>query len=133
MSTAIIKTATGFEYYRVAPRRQPVPAVRPNYVARRVGAAAAAVVAVITMFTLFNGVLASFSGQPAEAAGAQPAELSISSAESAASTHVARSGDSLWSIADQHRGAVDRDRYLDALIRLNGDTSIEIGQAVVLP
>ena len=47
--------------------------------------------------------------------------------------HVAAPGDTLWSIAQQYRGDVGRDRYVDALIDLNGDTSIQVGQAIRLP
>ena len=41
--------------------------------------------------------------------------------------------DTLWSIASTYRGTVEQGRYVDALIRLNGGTSIEVGQAVRLP
>ena len=47
--------------------------------------------------------------------------------------HVAEPGDTLWSIADAYRGDVGRDRFIDALIDLNGGTGIQVGQAVHLP
>ena len=47
--------------------------------------------------------------------------------------HVARSGDTLWSIAETYRGEVERHAFVDALITLNHGTSIQIGQAVRLP
>jgi Tfp pilus assembly protein FimV len=48
-------------------------------------------------------------------------------------SHVALPGDTLWSIADRYRGDVGRDRYIDALIDLNGGTRILAGQAIRLP
>ena len=46
---------------------------------------------------------------------------------------MARAGDSLWSIARANHGDVSIDRYVDALIDLNGGTAIAVGQAVHLP
>ena len=45
----------------------------------------------------------------------------------------AAAGDSLWSIAEVHRGDVPITRYVDALIDRNGGTHIEVGQLVRLP
>lgn len=45
----------------------------------------------------------------------------------------ARPGDTLWSIAEQHRGEVAIGRYVDAMVALNGGPSIQAGQAVLLP
>jgi LysM repeat protein len=50
-----------------------------------------------------------------------------------AAVHVAAPGDTLWAIADRYRGDVGRDRYIDALVTLNGGTSIQAGQAIRLP
>lgn len=47
--------------------------------------------------------------------------------------HVARPGDTLWSIADEHRGAVDQVAYVDALVRINGGAGIVAGQSIRLP
>jgi Tfp pilus assembly protein FimV len=46
---------------------------------------------------------------------------------------VARPGDTLWSIAEAHRGDVAVRRYVDALIDLNDGPSIQAGQRVTLP
>ena len=46
---------------------------------------------------------------------------------------MAAAGDSLWSIAQANHGDVSIDRYVDALIDLNGGTDIAVGQAVRLP
>jgi LysM repeat protein len=72
-----------------------------------------------------NEVLAGASGVTASAASAGPAPVR--------STVTAQPGDTLWSIARAYRGEIDVDRYLDRLITLNGGTSIQVGQAVVLP
>lgn len=136
MSTAVISTTTGFEYHRVASARR-VPTVvataRPNYAARRVGAVAIVVLAALVLVVLFQSVLASFSGQPAQAAEALPAVAAASADEIAPPAHVAQPGDTLWSIADEYRGDVGRDQYVDALVRLNGGTVVVVGQAVALP
>jgi len=47
--------------------------------------------------------------------------------------HVAQTGDTLWSIANDYRGDIDRDRYIEVLIRLNGGTDVVAGAAVWLP
>jgi Tfp pilus assembly protein FimV len=66
-------------------------------------------------------------GAPAAAAGAAPP------APAARAVHVAHRGDTMWAIAHEYRGQVAHDAYLEALIRLNGGTRIEVGQAVQLP
>lgn len=45
----------------------------------------------------------------------------------------AQPGDTLWSIARQHRGGVPLTRYVDALVDLNGGPEIQAGQSVRLP
>ena len=72
-----------------------------------------------------NELLAGVSGVTASAAPAGSVPVR--------STITAQPGDTLWSIARVHHGEVDVDRYLDRLITLNGGTSIQAGQAVVLP
>jgi nucleoid-associated protein YgaU len=73
-----------------------------------------------------HGVLSGPGDVPASAAGAGPAP-----AEGAVKAHA---GDSLWSIAERFRGAVPIQRYVDALVELNGgSTRIDAGQLVLLP
>ena len=48
-------------------------------------------------------------------------------------TVTAQPGDTLWSIAQEHRGSVKANDYVDRLISLNGGPSIQAGQAIVLP
>jgi hypothetical protein len=117
-------------YHRVV-RIDAEGAGRPNYAARRLGALFVAVASLMIMVSLFSGLLASFGGIPASAAEAPPA--ATAAAEVAPVVHVAQADESLWSIADQHRGKIDRDRYVDALEKLNGGTVIYVGQAVQLP
>jgi hypothetical protein len=111
------------------------PVARPNYAARRLGAIIVAIGALFVVAMLLNSVLVSFGGSPASAAEAPPPAVNsvLSEVDAGRSVHVAAPGDSLWSIADEYRGRVDRERYVDALIDLNGSTSIIIGQAVHLP
>jgi LysM repeat protein len=103
----------------------------PNYTIRR---AAAALVALAVLAAGAIGVgevvgaMADLGGRPAAAS-----EVATALGASTAGVHVAVPGDTLWSIAQQYRGDVGRDRYVDALIDLNGDTSVQIGQAVRLP
>jgi LysM repeat protein len=116
---------------RTAPLR-PVPArtvVAPNYLARRVVAAVLAVVVLAAGAVAVGvvvGALADLGGRPAAAS-----EVPAGSPTTA--VHVAAPGDTLWAIADRYRGEVGRDRYIDALVSLNGGTSIQVGQAVRLP
>jgi len=70
-------------------------------------------------------VLAGPGGVPASATGDQPTLTRI--------TVVARPGDTLWEIAQRNHGPIDFDRYLDALVDVNGGPAIQAGQTVVLP
>lgn len=101
------------------------PAV-PNYLLRRMIAGLVAVVAVFVVAAGSLALLAGFGSRTASASAAQPAT-------SSAAVHVAEPGDTLWSIAGTYRGDVSRDRYIDALVRMNNGTSIRAGQAVSLP
>lgn len=116
-------------HYRRVERPTRRPVATPDYRVRRLGAAIVAIAAVFVMATLLNGLLVSFGGSPAAAAEATPAGSGVERS----TAHVARPGDTMWSIADEHRGSVSRERYVQALIALNGSTAIEVGQAVHLP
>lgn len=120
-------------YQRVArcdDRRNLPGMARPNYAARRLGALFIALCGVMCGAWLVGEVSAGVAGQPASAASSN-VESVIDAA--APDVIVAREGDTLWSIADAHRGEVSRDRFIDALVARNGGTSIVIGQAVHLP
>ena len=101
---------------------------RPNYAARR----AIAIVFAVVLLAIAAVTVSAIVGAMADVGG-RPAAASDIASPSTPSVHVARSGDTLWSIADLHRGEVGRDRYVNALIDLNGGTRIEVAQAVLLP
>jgi hypothetical protein len=107
--------------------------VRPNvphYVIRRLFVGSAALGLAIVGLAAAVGVLAGFQGAPASASGAQSA---LTDTAAPASIHVAQPGDTLWSIADTYRGDISRDRYIDVLIRMNGDTGVISGEAIWRP
>jgi LysM repeat protein len=81
--------------------------------------------AVVVGGLAINEVLAGGGGVTASASAAEPVPVRV--------TVTARPGDTLWAIAQRHRGEVDVHRYLDRLIALNGGPSIQAGQAIVLP
>jgi hypothetical protein len=102
-----------------APRGREPASPRPVAVAVAVG--------VLSLLGLgLHGVLSGPGDVPASAAGTGPAPVVV--------TVVARPGDSLWSIAERHRGDVPIQRYVDALVELNGGSPrIDAGQLVHLP
>jgi Tfp pilus assembly protein FimV len=113
----------------VRPNPTRLRASQPDYRARRAVAAALA----LTLLAVMVGalvLLAGLGGRPASASQAEPA---ISQTSHTPAIYVARAGDSLWSIAEAHRGDVGLDRYVDTLIDLNGGTAVQIGQAIRLP
>ena len=99
----------------------------PNYALRRVVVGGLATMMLIVGMLGLVGMSAGLAGSPASAASAAAAEAV------APSVHVAQPGDTLWSIANTYRGDVDRDRFIDVLIRMNGGVEIQAGQAVWLP
>jgi len=99
----------------------------PNYWLRRLLVGSAAALALTVGLAAAVGVVTGFSGRAASAASVTEG-VSV-----AASVHVARPGDTMWSIADTYRGGVDRDRYINTLIDLNGGVDIVAGAAVILP
>jgi hypothetical protein len=108
-----------------APRVTVRPVSDEMYRRRRavVGTILAVVVACATVVT--HDVLAGSGGVPASAAASRPALVRR--------TVTAQPGDTLWSIAEAHRGDVAVGRFVDKLVDLNGGPSIEAGQQVVLP
>ena len=105
--------------------------VEINYTARRAIALLVVVVAVALgafAASATVGALADVGGRPAAASDI----ATISAGAPIVRIHVAQPGDTLWSIADRYRGEVGQDRFVDALIDVNGGTSILAGQAVRL-
>ncbi len=103
----------------------------PNYTIRRL-AAVLVLLAVLAAGAIgvgeVVGAVADLGGRPAAAS-----EVAAALGSSTPTVHVAAPGDTMWSIAQRYRGDVGRDRYVDALIDLNGDASIQVGQAIRLP
>ena len=110
-----------------AENRAMVRPALPNYALRRLVVGGLATMTLIVGMLGLVGMSAGLAGSPASAASAASAEAV------APSVHVAQSGDTLWSIANTYRGDVDRDRFIDVLIRMNGGVEIQAGQAVWLP
>lgn len=111
---------------------------RPNYALRRTVALAAVLLAVAIAAQVAIGAVGALAGldsRPAAASEAEPAAIGSAAIGEVmvTSIHVAAPGESLWSVADLYRGEIDRGRYVDRLISLNGGTSIEVGQAIRLP
>ncbi len=88
-----------------------------------VGTAAAFVFAVGIVTT--HDVLVGSGGVPASAAVNQPALVR--------SVITAQPGDTMWSIAQERRGAVGIRTFVDKLVDLNGGPSLEAGQQVIIP
>ena len=113
----------------VGARRRPAHVVvrHPESVYRRrrlvVGTLAALLV--VTGGLAVNEVVVGDSDGTASAAVAGPPTARV--------TVTAQPGDTLWSIAQEHRGPVNANDYVDRLISLNGGPSIQAGQAIVLP
>lgn len=110
---------------RTAARRRHRSVSEATYRRRRAIVGILAAVLVAAGMVVAHDVLAGSSGVPASAASSQPAHVRA--------TVTARSGDTLWSIAERHHGAVSLTRYVDTLVDLNGGASIQAGQAVRLP
>lgn len=119
--TRTLRTASVTRSSRHLSQRLPAHVYRRRRVT--VGSLVVGVVAAVSMVA--TGTLAGPGGVPASASGAAPA------VERA--TVVARPGDTLWSIAREHRGAVAHAAYVDLLVRVNGGASIVAGQVVQLP
>jgi LysM repeat protein len=94
------------------------------YIRRRllVSLVIAAVVAVVWLGA--GSVVANRGGDPASASAVRP---------TATVTYVVQPGDSMWSIAASHRGGHSQVDYVDMLIEVNGGSSLEAGQQLVLP
>ncbi len=114
------------EWFPSVPRPIERRPATPNFALRRAGVLAALIVAAGLLVGIIV-LLAGSGGRPASASRAEPAISSSST------VHVAAAGESLWSIAEANHGDVSIDRYVDALIDLNGGTAIDVGQAVRLP
>ncbi len=61
---------------------------------------------------------------------ANPAHPSVSQGPS---VHIVQPGESLWSIAQRERPHADMAQLVDELLRLNGSSTIRVGQELILP
>jgi nucleoid-associated protein YgaU len=105
----------------------PARAVRPaptvsTYRRRRVGAAAFVITLVVSVGSMAQRGLADHGGDPASAA-----------AVGQHATYVVHRGDTLWSIAERLYPNADVALVVDALVSLNGGSSIDVGQALNMP
>ncbi len=101
------------------------PVSQMTYRRRRVVAGTLLAVVSACGIVVAHDVLAGSGGVPASAAASRPAH--------ARPSIVARSGDTLWSIAETQRGSVSISRFVDKLVDLNGGASIQAGQRIILP
>jgi hypothetical protein len=95
---------------------------RSTYVRRRVGALTFVVALVLSVGSVAQHGLADRGGDPASA-----------STIGRSVTYVAQPGDTLWSIAERLYPGSDLALVVDALVTLNGGTSLDVGQTVRLP
>ena len=100
--------------------------VDPAVYRRRRRVVGLAVAIAVTVLTL--GAQATFTDS-----GSGPASAAGVGAVAPERTVRAMPGDSLWTIAEEHRGDVEINRYIDTLVDLNGGTTIQVGQLVRLP
>jgi LysM domain len=96
--------------------------VRPTarvYAMRRLMAAGLALALVFVVGQMASSAMIATPAQPSRAPGT--------------SVHVVQPGESLWSIAQQERPRADMARLVDELLRLNGSSTIRVGQELILP
>jgi 5'-nucleotidase / UDP-sugar diphosphatase len=125
---ALVPTASPF---RVAvPARLARPSHR-TFIRRRLALAVALLAALVVPAVAAAALATDRGGAPAPAATIRP--TNAAGAAPASVTYVVRPGDTLWSIAQLHRGTTSRGAYVDALIDTNGGASILVGQRLVLP
>ncbi len=108
----------------------------PRLVRRRITALAVLLVLCVALSVAVLQFAVRPGGIPASAAGSGPASASQSvvlPAGVADHFYIVEAGDSLWSIARAHAPHRDVRAYVDELDDLNGGTTIQPGQRLVLP
>ena len=103
---------------------------QPNhvYIRRRIAVASVLFSLVAALGLGAGNVLANRGGAPASASAVRQA-ITFDDPGS----YLVQPGDTMWSIAEVHRGDADLVRFVDELIALNGGTSLQIGQLISLP
>lgn len=98
---------------------------RPHhvYLRRRLVVASALCSLLVAAGVGAGNVLANRGGDPASA----------STVRHNSATYLVQPGDTMWSIAEAHRGSVDLVDFVDSLIALNGGTALQIGELIALP
>lgn len=95
---------------------------RSTFVRRRVGALTFAVALVVSVGSVAQHGLADRGDDPASV-----------SAVGRSVSYTAQPGDTMWSIAERLYPGSDIAWVVDALVSLNGGTSLAVGQPVLLP
>ncbi|MEQ1873252.1 MAG: LysM peptidoglycan-binding domain-containing protein [Ilumatobacteraceae bacterium] len=106
-------------------RRPNLPAVRRAthvYIRRRIVVASVFFSLVAALGLGAGNVLANRGGEPASASAVRPAI-----------SYRVQPGDTMWSIAENHRDGANLVNYVDELIALNGGTTVHVGQLISLP
>lgn len=107
--------------------RRPRPRVSHQVYVRRRLAVMIAAVAILLLGWFGAATLTNRGGQPASTPTVrQPSAAAVSE-------YVVEPGDTMWRIAGKYHGATPRMEYVDALVRLNGGVSIDVGQTLRLP
>ena len=107
---------------RLAAPRPAEPPTHPVYIRRRVVVAAVFLLVAVSAWFGAGKVLANRGGAPASTPTVRTG-----------ATYVAQPGDTMWSIAQPLHGGQSTSWYVDALVELNGGTSLQVGQVVQLP
>lgn len=102
------------------------------YARRRMMALLCLCVIVLVLFVGAGHVVANRGGAPASASMIRPAS-SAPILPPAAHVYVAQAGDTMWSIGQRFHGHDPLAEYVDALIKANGGTKIQVSQAIALP
>lgn len=132
-TTPPVRTRTGSDPGRSTRPSTVRPGRRPESTYRRRRAVVGLVLAVLVAVSVIvaHDVLVGSAGDPAFAASSRPDGVELP--DGVEVTVTARPGDTMWSIALEHRGPVPIRDYVDALISLNGGPSIRAGESVRLP
>lgn len=125
MNAAVTNTTVTIDPMFGARTARPRAVSERTYRRRRAVVSGLLAAAVACGIVVTHDVLTGSGGVPASAAASRSAQVRA--------TVTAQPGDTLWSIAQTHRGGVAVGRYVDKLVDLNGGASIRAGQQVVLP
>lgn len=106
------------------PADRPVRLPERVYRRRRMMVAVASAAIAVVGVGAFD-VLAGGGGVPASATNRQPAREQ--------QVVAAHAGDTMWSLAERHRGDTGLREYVDTMVDINGGAGLMPGQRVILP